>query len=656
MATFSSAPFNSVWGYTVGIPPIPVIDSNGNVTANVINAGTISSQYGNFTNLSANNLTVTGTLTLPPNAVISGTITGNIKAPGADTEILFNIGGNLAADPDFTWNPVTNFLHVMGNACFDGGVTAGFFLGDGANITNVYAVSATTISSSSQPNITTVGNLTGLTVLGNSNLGNASNLRLGGGNVGDVLTSNGNGGVYWNNSGGGVESIANGTSNITIPTQNGPLFISASGTPNVFAVYGVNTYISSNWSMNPVVVANSEMWVDGNVRANHFDGDGSRLSNINAANLIGLAPTILANKVADSSQPNIQSLGNLVGLTVNGISNLGPVGNVVITGGNSGDVLTTDGNGVLSWLESPPASNLIEGNSNVIVYPNANIAISSNGVANVFVVSHLGTVTTGSSTVTGNIGTSSHLSVSGNATVGSNLTVSGVSNLGAVGNVNISGGSNGQFLTTNGSGNLSWTTVPIASMISNGASGVSIPLADGNIVMTANGVNSLIVTPNGVVVDSITANTLNVANINIGTTNGNFGGYFVGNVYDSGNAPYPGFKLGYRDVPQVILGSDVDMPTSMAGKHYSVLGGTTVDYTITIQPNNVSNHQFFLGAEIQIVNRGLANIHINRGTFAVELYKAGNNVSDDRTITSYGMATLLKVDTDTWFIQGTGVV
>ena len=40
-----------------------------------------------------------------------------------------------------------------------------------------------------------------------------------------------------------------------------------------------------------------------------------------------------------------------------------------------------------------------------------------------------------------------------------NLKVNGVSNVGPVGNLIITGGTNGQVLSTNGSGNLSWSTV-----------------------------------------------------------------------------------------------------------------------------------------------------------------------------------------------------
>lgn len=49
------------------------------------------------------------------------------------------------------------------------------------------------------------------------------------------------------------------------------------------------------------------------------------------------------------------------------------------------------------------------------------------------------------------------------ANLSGNLTVSGVSNLGTVGNVKISGGSSGQIITTDGSGNLSFQTVSALS-------------------------------------------------------------------------------------------------------------------------------------------------------------------------------------------------
>jgi hypothetical protein len=61
------------------------------------------------------------------------------------------------------------------------------------------------------------------------------------------------------------------------------------------------------------------------------------------------------------------------------------------------------------------------------------------------------------------------------------------------------------------------------------------------------------------------------------------------------------------------------------------------------------------GTAISIINQGTGNITI-ANVAGVQLYLAGNATGGSRTLTSYGMATLLKVQVNTWFINGTGVV
>ena len=66
---------------------------------------------------------------------------------------------------------------------------------------------------------------------------------------------------------------------------------------------------------------------------------------------------LLANSVTGNSQGNITSVGNLTGLTSNGVVNfsdantvqLGSSVGVKITGGSSGEILATDGTGNLYW-------------------------------------------------------------------------------------------------------------------------------------------------------------------------------------------------------------------------------------------------------------------------------------------------------------------
>ena len=55
-------------------------------------------------------------------------------------------------------------------------------------------------------------------------------------------------------------------------------------------------------------------------------------------------PTVTSN-----AQPNITSFGTLTSLNVNGIANLGAVGNIKISGGSNGQALITDGTGNLLW-------------------------------------------------------------------------------------------------------------------------------------------------------------------------------------------------------------------------------------------------------------------------------------------------------------------
>lgn len=135
---------------------------------------------------------------------------------------------------------------------------------------------------------------------------------------------------------------------------------------------------------------------------------------------------------------------------ITGVSNLGPVGNVVITGGSNGQVLSTNGSGNLSWI-SVSSTSISNGNSNVnIPAANGNINLSAAGNSNIVVVTGTG------------------------ANIAGTLQVSGQSNLGAVGNVVITGGTANYVLSTDGSGNLSWVAQ------SGGGSSTINPSATGN--------------------------------------------------------------------------------------------------------------------------------------------------------------------------------
>ena len=57
------------------------------------------------------------------------------------------------------------------------------------------------------------------------------------------------------------------------------------------------------------------------------------------------------NIILDASSSNITANVVVANLSVPATANLGAVGNIVITGGSSGQVLSTNGSGVLSWVD-----------------------------------------------------------------------------------------------------------------------------------------------------------------------------------------------------------------------------------------------------------------------------------------------------------------
>ena len=124
--------------------------------------------------------------------------------------------------------------------------------------------------------------------------------------------------------------------------------------------------------------------------------------------------------------------------------------------------------------------------------------------------------------ITGNISLhSANANVQANYFLG-NISVTSSANLGAVGNVIITGGTNGYVLQTDGTGNLSWASQggSIAG-ISNGTSNVNIPAVNGNINFSSAGnANVVVITGTGANINgtaNITGNVaLNGSNVSLG--------------------------------------------------------------------------------------------------------------------------------------------
>jgi len=125
-----------------------------------------------------------------------------------------------------------------------------------------------------------------------------------------------------------------------------------------------------------------------------------------------------------------------------------------------------------------------------------------------------------------------------------------------------------------------------------------------------------------------------------------------GNLSVTGNVTgnTAGFAIGYRDIPQVSLSANATIATADAGKHFYSTSASNLILTIA---NNASA-AFQTGSALTIINQGTGNITVAQGS-GVSLYLAGNASAGNRTISTFGMATCIKVATNTWFINGTGV-
>ena len=126
----------------------------------------------------------------------------------------------------------------------------------------------------------------------------------------------------------------------------------------------------------------------------------------------------------------------------------------------------------------------------------------------------------------------------------------------------------------------------------------------------------------------------------------------TGNLTVTGNITgnTEGFAIGYRDIPQLSLAANSTIQLTDAGKHYYSTSASNLVLTIA----NNSTAAFNTGAAINIINGGTGNISVAQGV-GVSLYISGNSTAGNRTISSFGMATIIKVATDTWFITGAGV-
>ena len=102
-------------------------------------------------------------------------------------------------------------------------------------------------------------------------------------------------------------------------------------------------------------------------------------------------------------------------------------------------------------------------------------------------------------------------------------------------------------------------------------------------------------------------------------------------------------------LPQNSISSGATLALTDAGKHVQM---TSSSDTVTIPLN--ATVAFPVGTTIIVVNdySGTNTIAVTGG---VTLRKAWSGATGAVTMAAYGMASLLKLDTDSWIVTGTGV-
>jgi hypothetical protein len=535
--------------------------TTGKVIANLVTGTLTTASQPNVTSVGTlGNLNVATTLNVASSAFIAnsggiytdgyyyanGSAIDFQTAAGSATQIQFksSSGNDLAASANLTFDTSTSNLTVNGNIITGTGsggnisganvVSATLFVGSGANLTNINGANvsevatATNVTGSSQSNITSVGTLTSLTVTNDitstsgkvlaGQIGNSATYLYGdGSNVSGITASYINAA---NLTGSTLSSNVTSSSLTSVGSLNG-LTIAAnsnitmsgsasrlSGGNLVSATYLTGTLTTANQgnittvgTLGSLTVTNDITSTTGKVlagqignSATYLYGDGANIASVTGANVTG--------EVSYANVANAVAAGNLTGTTINSsvvtssLTSVGTLGSLTVTN----DITVTTGNIV--------AGNI--GNPNTTLYGNGynitDVTASSMDAGNLTGTTINSSVVTSSLT---SVGTLSGL------TATSTIDFTGASNvaLGAVANVHITGGSSGQYLQTNGSGTLSFTTVELAN-IHNGTSNVAVA-ASGNVTAVVAGSNIITIATTGLTVTGVIEATGNITAANL---------------------------------------------------------------------------------------------------------------------------------------------
>jgi len=451
------------------------------------------------------------------------------------------------------------------------------------------------------------------TVTGVSNLNNISNVLIYGGTSGQVITTDGNGNLSWSAT-GSPSSINHGNSNVNIPVINGNIYINANASVDqqwIFDTSGILTLAGTGVITAPV-----------GTNIDIHTGNGASYSEIYLAdngNVTIATQGEIYNWIFDTTG-NLTLPGSSYIKPATGALNLtDSTGNSYIDIDTNNIYLYTDyagseyewnfsntGNTTFPAIGTANLGNLVTAN-----YANfANDVVVQGNIANANNITVTNNITSDTSNVTGNLtagnvdggnlvkannfstnGSGGDITLSGGNIQGANLVIANsfTSNgglvdfntnnanvqLGSNANVHLYGGSSGQVLTTDGSGNLSWSSAGSVTEIYNGNSNVSIPVADGNIYINANA------SVDQQWVFLTTGNLTTPGNIELGGTSINDNSGDGIQLFSTNYA-----EINYNNTSQIYVESDgAWLDTGSGTLHLDTSGNVTISQNLSVLGN-----------------------------------------------------------------------
>jgi hypothetical protein len=550
--------------------------SASNVTGQVSNALVAGTVYTN----AQPNITSVGTLT---SLSLSGAITGDLIPSSNVTQNLGNttnrwkdlyLSGSSIIIGSQTISATTSGISLSGTVNGDGGNLSNI---TGANVTGQVGNSliAGTVYTNAQPNVTSVGTLTGLNVSGNvtvtGNLSVAGNISYVNSNVTAIsdpvieLGNNANNQPLTNNDGMDRGEILH-----YYTTQPVNAFMGWKNGSSEFQ-FGSNVSV-----LNNVVTVNTY----GNIRAQQV------YANINGSNVIGNVGNAVHAYFSDSAN-------SVAGANVSGSvsqSNYANIANSVAGANVSGAVAyATTANAVAGANVSGSVSQ-------------SNYANIANSVSGSNVSGPVAFATTANSVAGANV--SGSVSQSNYANIANSVAVANVVGIGNIATINLNG-STTQVLY--GNGVFATLSLPSGNGISNGTSNVSIPVSSGNVNTTVGGVaNVLVVTTTGINVAGYINSTGNITGANASLGNLVTSNYFSGNgsllTGINGANVSAVAQSNYSNIANSVSGSNVSGPVAFATTANSVAGANISGSVSQSNYANIANSVAGANVSGQVAN------------------------------------------------------